>query len=70
MAGQSDDAVIDNLKANGYTESRTVSVLPSVYYGTTQTVAYIAFDADGNSSNLNKYELTFSKDGVSPVDEY
>ena len=70
MAGQDDAAVIDNLKSNGYTELRTVSVLPSVYYGTTQTVAYIAFDADGNNGGLHKYELTFSKDGVSPVDEF
>ena len=70
MAGQEDNMIINNLKTSGYTESRTVQVLPSVYYGTTQTVAYIAFDDDGNSGSLHKYGLTFSKDGVSPVDEF
>ena len=70
MAGQDDNTVIGNLKSSGYSDPVTVSVLPSVYYGTTQTLASISFDADGNSGTLHKADIAFSKDGVSPVEEF
>lgn len=70
MAGMDDSAIIDNLKSSGYSDPVTVSVLPSVYYGTTQTLASVSFDADGNSGTLHKADIAFSKDGVSPVDEF
>lgn len=70
MAGMDDSAIIDNLKSSGYSAPVTVSVLPSVYYGTTQTLASVSFDADGNSGTLHKADIAFSKDGVSPVDEF
>lgn len=70
MAGLDDSVIIENLKSSGYSEPVTVSVLPSVYYGTTQTLASISFDADGNSGVLRKTDIAFSKDGVSPVDEF
>lgn len=70
MASMDDNTIIGNLKTNGYSEPVTVSVLPNVYYGTTQTLASISFDADGNSGVLHKSDIAFSKDGVSPVEEF
>lgn len=70
MSKLNDEELIENLKASGSDEPVTVSLLQSVYYGTTQKIASVAVDPENGSCMLNKYEITFSKDGVSPIEEF